>query len=329
LQLAKLALLIACLSVLLFSVKPTLGWSNGGYSADASNPDYGTHDWIAEHALDFLPANEKQYILDNLASYLYGTELPDNNQASDGIGDTGKHHIYFNADETMYDNASAERANEEYQKALTFLKNSEYINASKAAGILSHYIVDVAVFGHVMGSSTPWGTEINHSNYENYVNARTGNYTSTTFDAMLYYDGTLTIISAYNATVKIANNTTFDAGSQYNCTWMDANYNWSNAVFLNRSGESLNLAVNTLADVLHSLYQEASPTVNPTPTPTVTPSPTPSPSPLPTPTSSPSNSPTSTQSFPPVTPEYSTTQFLIIIVMTILLIALVARKLNK
>jgi hypothetical protein len=331
LRFIQLVLLIFCLSVLLFSVKPALGWSNGGYSADISTPDYGTHDWIAQHALDYLPANEKQYILDNLVSYLYGTELPDNSQASEGIGDTGKHHIYFNADCTMYDNASAERANEEYQKALTFLKNSEYINASKAAGTLSHYIVDVAVFGHVMGSSTPWGTEINHSNYENYVDARTGNYTSTTFDAMLNYDGALTVISAYNATVKIANNTTFDVGSQYNCTWMDANYNWSNPAFLSRAGESLNLAVNTLADVLHSLYQEANPNVTPTPTTTITPSPTPSQSPLPTPasSSSPSNSPTSTQSFPPVTPEYCTPQFLIIIVMTMLLIALFARKLNK
>lgn len=27
-------------------------WSNGGYSTDPSNPKYGTHDWIAERALD-------------------------------------------------------------------------------------------------------------------------------------------------------------------------------------------------------------------------------------------------------------------------------------
>ena len=50
-------------------------WSNGGYSTDPSHPDYGTHDWIAQHALDWMPTQEKQYILDNLAAYLYGTEL--------------------------------------------------------------------------------------------------------------------------------------------------------------------------------------------------------------------------------------------------------------
>ncbi len=34
-------------------------WSNGGHSADPSNPDYGTHDRIAEHALDGLPAEDE------------------------------------------------------------------------------------------------------------------------------------------------------------------------------------------------------------------------------------------------------------------------------
>ena len=74
--------------VLLFNINSTLGWSNGGYSADPSHPDYGTHDWIAQHALDWLPTEEKQFILDNLQTYLYGTELPDNIQAIDGIGDS-------------------------------------------------------------------------------------------------------------------------------------------------------------------------------------------------------------------------------------------------
>ena len=82
-------------------------WSNGGYSADPSHPDYGTHDWIAQHALDWLPTQEKQYITDNLAAYLYGTELPDNNNASapGHIGDTTKHHIYFYANGTLQDDA--------------------------------------------------------------------------------------------------------------------------------------------------------------------------------------------------------------------------------
>jgi hypothetical protein len=35
---------------------------------------------------------------------------------------------------------------------------------------------------------------------------------------------------------------------------MDENYNWSNPSFENRCGESLNLAVNLIADVLHTFY---------------------------------------------------------------------------
>jgi hypothetical protein len=315
----KILLTIVCFSVLFLGLKPALGWSNGGYSADPTQPDYGNHDWIAQHSLDFLPDNEKQYITSNLNLYLYGTELPDNSQTADGIGDTGKHHIYFYANGTMYDNASAKRANEEYQKALAFLKHHDYVNASKTAGTLSHYVVDVAVFGHVMGASTPWGTENNHSNYENYVDDRTGNYNSTTFNPVLRFDGNLTIISAYNATVNIAYDTTFDLDGDYNCTWMDTNYNWSNPTFASRAGESLNLAVNTLADILHSLYQEANPPVSPTPTPTVKANPTPSPSPQPTPT----------QTFPPVTPEYPSAPILILLVTTTLVSGLFARKLNK
>jgi len=63
-----------------------LGWSNGGFSTDPTNPDYGTHDWIAHHALDWLPLKGKQFILNNIASYLYGTELPDNGGAPDASG---------------------------------------------------------------------------------------------------------------------------------------------------------------------------------------------------------------------------------------------------
>jgi hypothetical protein len=66
--------------ILAFLLLPqSTAYSNGGYSADPSDPDYGTHDYIAQHALDWLPINEKRYISDNLDDYLYGSELPDNN----------------------------------------------------------------------------------------------------------------------------------------------------------------------------------------------------------------------------------------------------------
>jgi hypothetical protein len=50
------------------------------YSSDPLNQKYGTHDWIAEHALDWLTPNIKQWIISNMNWYLYGTELPDSDR---------------------------------------------------------------------------------------------------------------------------------------------------------------------------------------------------------------------------------------------------------
>jgi hypothetical protein len=122
---------------------------------------------------------------------------------------------------------------------------------------MSHYIVDVAVFGHVMGSDTDWGPEQeqHHKGYEDYVNSRTSSYDAE-FNSFLSFDGNLTLISAYDAAKALAYDTTFDVDGNLTCVWMDQNYNWSDQTFRNRCGESLNLAVNYLADVLHTLYFE-------------------------------------------------------------------------
>lgn len=257
----KKIVLLAFVSVLLLMMtiaysSNVLAWSNGGYSDDPSNPDYGTHDWIAEHALDWLPEREKRYIVDNLAAYLYGTELPDNGMAPDGIGDTAKHHIYYWSNGSLQDDASAVRAYEEYNNTLNFLRLGDRANASKTAGIMSHYIVDVAVFGHVMGAGTDWGAEEHHSAYETYVNRRTSSYDAE-LNVYLSFDGELDLVSAYDAAKELAYDTTFDVDRDLTCVWMDQNYNWSDPVFKNRCGESLNLAVNYLTDVLHTLYSEA------------------------------------------------------------------------
>ena len=235
-------------------------WSNGGYSSDPSNPDYGTHDWIAQHALDWLPDAEKQYITDNLATYLYGTELPDNAGVADGIGDKPNHHIYYSSSGVMTDDASAVRASEVYDEALTLLVSGDLVSAAKQAGIMTHYIADMAVFGHVMGSGTDWGAEPQqrHSDYETYVNQRTSSYDAE-FNSYLSYDDSLVTISAYDAAKDLAYDTTFDVDGDLTCVWMDQNYDWGNTTFRGRCGESLNLAVNCITDVLHSLYVEATP----------------------------------------------------------------------
>jgi len=230
---------------------PAFAWSNGGYSSNPSQPVYGTHDWIAQHALDWLPASEKQFILDNLANFLYGTELPDNGGAPDGIGDTSKHHVYYFANGILQEDDSALRAQQEYDEAVNLFKADDEVGAVKTLGAMTHYIADVAVFGHVMGSKTDWGNEVHHSDYETYVNERTNSYADD-FNTYLVFDGTLDSISAYNATLKLATDTTFDTNGDLTCTWMDQHYDWNDPTFRNRCGESLNLAVNLVADVLHT-----------------------------------------------------------------------------
>ncbi len=250
------------LAILLILLAPqintTEAWSNGGYSADTTNPDYGTHDWIAQHALDWLPAQKKQYIADNFASYLFGTELPDLPASQGGIGDTTKHHIYYSASGVLQDDAAAKRAEAEYQAALSYLETENYPEAAKHAGAMAHYIADVAVFSHVMGTPTEWGVEIHHPDYETHVNSITSTY-SATYIKPLQFDGALTTLSAGDAARQLALDTTLDDGATYTARWMDQNYDWGSTAFTGRSWESVNYATNEVADVLSTLYDAYTP----------------------------------------------------------------------
>lgn|GEM_PF-544437 len=229
-------------------------WGNGGYSSSPNTLKYGTHDWLAEHALDWLPNDAKQWIITNLNLYLYGTELPDNGRAPDGIGDTGLHHIYFSMDRVLIDDVAARRANATFNQALTFMLLGDFASAAKYAGAMTHYIADMAVFAHVMGSSTEWGAEVHHSDYEDYVGKKTSSYNSE-WSIYLSFDGELRFITAYDAAIELAYDTTFDrSGRGLTCVWMDRNYDWSNPIFVGRVLESLNLAVNYITDVLYTLY---------------------------------------------------------------------------
>lgn len=163
------------------------------------------------------------------------------------------HHIYYWANGSIQDDASAVRAQTEYNKAVNYMQSGNIAMAVKTLGITSHYIADVGVFGHVMGSGTDWGAETHHSDYETYVNERTNSHNDE-FNNFLIFDGDLENVSAINATLTLAYDTTFDVDGELRCVWMDQNYNWSNPVFRNRCGESLNLAVNLIADLLHTFY---------------------------------------------------------------------------
>lgn len=243
-------------------------WSNGGWSSDQNNPKYGTHDWIADHAMNLLPSNESGWLTQNKNVFLYGTEAPDRKNASfqgrNGYGDTTHHHNYYSGT-TCTDDSAAQRASEEYQKSLACLKNGSYALAAWYAGAMTHYIDDVACWAHVLNNESSTA----HSDFEDQMNKVTGSYAPSIFAAT--FDGTLETISASSASTAVGQNTYADGGATYNAVWMNDNFQsqgtnvdqWSSA-FKNRAGESLNLAVNAVADVLHSLTVESGANVPPT-----------------------------------------------------------------
>jgi len=116
----------------------------------------------------------------------------------------------------MQDDAAAVRAREEYAKAVVAFNAGNKTEAAKRLGVMAHYISDMAVFGHVMGESTAWGTEIHHSDYEDYVDARTNSYQDD-FSSFLAFDGNLTPTMPYDAAKALAYDSTFDADGDLTC----------------------------------------------------------------------------------------------------------------
>ena len=72
--------ILSCQSHLLFrnfTFDSFLLWNNGygdggartDTAAECTNPPYATHDWIAEHAVTFLPADEKAWLQPHMNFY--------------------------------------------------------------------------------------------------------------------------------------------------------------------------------------------------------------------------------------------------------------------
>ena len=222
-------------------------WSNGGYSADPNNPDYGTHDWIADKALAMQTRDVTFLKTTYHAKFLLGTEAPDN---TDYIGDATNHHVYFDATHQLEDDACAVRASDLYETALTYLRAGNYEVAAYDIGTMVHYVADPGVFGHTMGAYTDWGSEIHHSDYENEFEDRLGALPSPTSFALGDLD-------AYNATILLAEDITFGSGNIIANTWMDANYNWAENEFYASAIASLNRTVKAVADAINHLMTEA------------------------------------------------------------------------
>jgi len=197
--------------------------------------------------------------------YLYGTELPDNCQAVDKLCDTGKHHVYFRSSGTLQDNASARRALEMQSQVLSAIAAGDYASAAKWTGAMTHYISDLASFGHVMGAGTDWGAEPEsvHGNYEDHVQTLTDEPGEAVISVS--FDGMLWPTSAYDAALALARDTTFDlSGMGHTAVWMNQTNDWNSAVFTARAYQSINLAVNYVAEAVHVVWSTAAVTTTTT-----------------------------------------------------------------
>jgi hypothetical protein len=262
-----ISFMVCCLTVVItltgWAASGARSWSNGGYSSDPANPDYGTHDWIADEALTIQVRDVTFLSTIYHARYMLGTEAPDNPVY---IGDSTNHHVYYYSNGTLQDDKSAVRASQLYQIALGYLRSSDYEAAAYDIGAMAHYVSDVGVFGHTMGSATDWGTETHHSDYENHIQSMTGSLEPPAGLA-------LGDKGAYDATIDLASDITFGRGAVMTNVWMDTNYHWTDPIFVASAMASLSSSVTAVAAVINHLMIEATPSV-PTPPPPSTPTPT-------------------------------------------------------
>jgi hypothetical protein len=264
-------------------VQPCYGWQNS-YPTPlpvTCSRCYGTHNFLAEHALAFLPYEPAYFWLEDTSrsiptsvfaseEYLYGTQIPD----FGGPGfkaDWTLHAVYYSSDGSLVDDYAARRAQEYYEQVQDLLKNGNFDLAARYMGIVSHYVTDVTSYWHVMGKGNEWLKAARHgSTYENWVKEETNDYTAP-FASCLGFDGKLEQVSAYDITLKLAYDTTFDtSGSGRTAKWMDDKYSPTWPYYRERVCQSLNLAVNGLADLIFSAVQVRSETTATTPMLTVT-----------------------------------------------------------
>ena len=250
--------LLALVSLPLLSASAG-AWSNGGYSTDQANPDYGTHDWIAEAALDLQTRDVTFLRTTYHTEFLLGTEAPDNPEY---IGDTTKHHVYFYSSHQLQDDACAVRASQIYQTALGYLLTGDYHSAAFDIGVLAHYVSDPGVFGHTMGAYTDWGGEVHHSDYENAFESMLGSLSPPTGLSLGDSD-------AYNATLDLGESITFGGGVIQPNVWMDENYDWAEGTFVASAMASLHASVAAVAAVIDHLMIEASSSSPPPPPPQI------------------------------------------------------------
>jgi hypothetical protein len=114
-------------------------------------------------------------------------------------------------------------------------------------GAMAHYIGDLSQYGHTISD------EAHHSNYESWAAQRTASFTGGHFENYIVGDGFVRR-SAYTAARRIALPVAKGKGQILSAKEMDSRWSAKNQQYLDSVGHALNLAVNELADVLHTFF---------------------------------------------------------------------------
>ncbi|MCF2141000.1 MAG: zinc dependent phospholipase C family protein [Candidatus Lokiarchaeota archaeon] len=218
-------ILIILISLSILSVPAVFAWKNGSYAYNPSDydysTDYGTHDWIADAALDYLleiNSSHWNWLNERREIFYVGTEAPDNSGVSmqidgkniTGFGDTALHHIYFYENGSILANEddSAIRAKWCGDWADVSMSEGNWDSAAFYLGAMTHYLADMSMYAHVAPNNVaPFylNFDEHHSRVEGYVNTRTNEVD----DVEEFFQLNINITqllpeSPYNAAVELA-----------------------------------------------------------------------------------------------------------------------------
>jgi len=192
----KIFIVLIGLMVLVLPYSFGNAWSNGSYAYNQNDydyeTDYGTHDWIAEGALEALIEHDEdqwKWLEYREIIFLVGTEAPDNSGVSitldgetlSGFGDTTYHHIYYEEDGSIKNNEddSALRAKWCGDWADASIESGKLDQAAFYFGAMTHYIADLSMYAHVADNYVyPYNLyfDEHHSTVESRVQSRTNEY---------------------------------------------------------------------------------------------------------------------------------------------------------
>ncbi len=246
-------------------------WNNGqkgDANTDSDHPHcvvipYSTHDWIADHARDSLPKEDRKWLDDNKKLYLLGTEAPDNsnipdscNSPNNGYDDRRQgHSVVINTNNQQFfvdrggkkHDRAAVRALDEYRKACGALIEGRIGDAAYYAGAMAHYVGDIAQYGHVMKN------EKHHGDYEGLVSRRTQNFDHDFFEIILRKYESFVNLDAYETAEKLAVIITNGNSEIKSAIWMSDHYNDRTYKYWSSVNASLNLGVNAVNHLLRDL----------------------------------------------------------------------------